>query len=1276
MRSRCSDELGEEPIYCEAHHGDRDRDTDAVYWSGSEHEYYEAPEHRRLRIEAKAVQFLSGNVPYLLSARLHGPFEKTLWDNPWDSKRAQRRARAQKQAHLAGPRDRRPLTTDEARRGHSSPRATSDLLNTQRTSLYPLPSPETTNPPSAGKSEFLDDEGYNRIKGWREAVKSVPITKDPFWASQQLTIEHATVPRKRSADQTWLHTREPQKRKSADMRPSESPTRAATKTKKKQVGRFSDIVTQSAPGSFLHEDELACHQIAPFASSDNSRLANVSMGKSTALRATYHKSLKRLVCHRDSEMSEDELSVFSTTPSPPMDTRSSGRKYAKSASAVSPTRRRRNDRGGLVQAVEGKVEVGQPQETQLSASQRPVLNMAKGITRGAAGRGRGESQQDNSFCFHARQTSTAEEPQACQPSSLQMREEVLSLPAAQPRAPVSQPEGLRVSGQGDSLLPDDDDFVTTNSEEQMALTTERRLGLMSEAVEAPDYVGPESEGAAESKSQRLEARSEDQVLVRQESNVDHQPQQSSHDMGIESGPEHAAHICTQELSPVSMRCAMATAELAASVEDAIPQIPHSTNDFDSFNSERLVYNNMQDTRVASEDSTPGAGHIESIKGCLQDADKRADPNWTTCLNSQDLVFTPTSECKASDHLETVEQSPDDAPDPDWSIFMDTEDQCPAHEQNEGPKVPSTDFANVFIHEQNDGKVAVNGDVDSNSDRSTYISSSSHAHANETGDMGSEPVQTNSSASEAKFSQISSGGIIDAYAEDQSFKEVNDQKTRNAKVVTLQESMTAFLGREHEENCCTETSTKQDSDACLGNLEDVSASAAQPGNCGQAVTGSFQAEGSCLIDRDETTASLDAIQIGYTQTGKSDNVSQDTLAPRGATNVSVDNGIARGVMAITEYHLQSPWYSGGAPVLQTPEAPLKSLVILDETTMGIHEPSTQSPWVNGGIHTPPPVVMDNEANLDGSPSNLRMLAGAALVSTQEPQTPWLGDKCPSPGHWFPVKKFSDFMDPEPTRKLVSADGSILRGNDSCRHLLFGMSLPPKTKRHVTFASLPSEEEAGSAESRLKDDNDSCIDENVFDFDCNGDKTISMSFAKSKVRAASPPPIGVNSVNADEFPDYEHRFARHFEAMSKRKRKTAERAPRLLPSDSQQGSESQGFGAMAEAFIQASQTRKKSSELAVTFLKDNSQVGNPLAGKRHNSTCVNPLEEQENIEPVDDVSAVLDHLDDYFDNTWGVDTSAGIDMNKESRAQQHTKAASRWTENIGDPMLVPNVNVWAD
>ncbi|KKY38145.1 hypothetical protein UCDDA912_g01903 [Diaporthe ampelina] len=171
--------------------------------------------------------------------------------------------------------------------------------------------------------------------------------------------------------------------------------------------------------------------------------------------------------------------------------------------------------------------------------------------------------------------------------------------------------------------------------------------------------------------------------------------------------------------------------------------------------------------------------------------------------------------------------------------------------------------------------------------------------------------------------------------------------------------------------------------------------------------------------------------------------------------------------------------------------------------------------------------------------------------------------------------------------------------------------------------------------------------------------------------------MGSVGVSALPDHDQKFAKHFEAVSKRK-KPSRKSLRLLPSDSQQmTSASQDVGAMAEAFIQASQTRKKLLHLAVEktpeeeWRHDNAaQVTIPVA--------MDIYEDQENVEPVDDVSTVLDNLDKFLDNTWEIEMGTDNRHANDAWGKQEKKAASNQgaQRNVEDPMLSLEANVWSD
>lgn len=272
MQRRDLHQLGDEPFYCEAHHDD-------VLVSGSDDDYYEAPQHRRIRIEAKALQFLNGHNPVLLTSRLQGPFDAVSWNNPWKSRRAQR------QNDGAGP-------------------------DKRRTHLYPLPSPEITDPPSAAKNSFLDDDEYSRISKWRQAVKSVPLTTDPFWASDQ-GPDGTSRAKKRAADEQWIPKHNPKRPRTTD----QSPSQVAASVRKRRAARSSGLEAQPPSSTPLYEDELA----APWADASSAvaiiKPERHSKSPDLVQAKRSQPSTRRRLRYHNPDVSEDELSVFSKTPS-------------------------------------------------------------------------------------------------------------------------------------------------------------------------------------------------------------------------------------------------------------------------------------------------------------------------------------------------------------------------------------------------------------------------------------------------------------------------------------------------------------------------------------------------------------------------------------------------------------------------------------------------------------------------------------------------------------------------------------------------------------------------------------------------------------------------------------------------------------------------------------------------------------------------------------------------------------------------------------------------
>ncbi|KAJ4411620.1 hypothetical protein N0V82_008989 [Gnomoniopsis sp. IMI 355080] len=1243
MQCQDVDQVGEEPIYCETQHDD-------ILYSGSEDEYYEAPEHRRLRIEAKAVQFLNGNLPYLLCARLKGPFSSKSWNNPWKSKRAQRQG-AQRKVHSQS---RRSMTTVEAARGPSSGRAIDDLPDTQRTSLYPLPSPETTNPPSARKNQYMAEEEFNRIRTWRETVKSVPVITDPFWASQQDETQQSTTTRKRSADRDWLRKQGSKKRKSEASRklaPVESPSQTAAKMRNNLLqDRLAEIVPQSAPDSFTHEDELAAHWGPKFASFDASRMGNIPIKTPSVLQtARTPQPPTRQLLIQDPDSSEDELSMPSIAPSRNA-SRSPLKQPLTSNADNTPSRQDKRNSGDAswsrrcvaaetvdldpnftvsqrsVMANSGHIlsqrkktadNVSTTQiahqdmcdatldasQTHIPISQRMPQETSSNLAKGTMRRALGASQQDNSFYFHQAASKSPERNQNVQPRH-QTKTTTCKFTLSQQGAPTLATElpnrkvdQLCVKDDGVCApAPLDCQMEVVSSDNQEITPTALEMALMSN--EHMKEAGEISSGIQAMQAQinealpAVERRPESEAVALGQLKCER-----SQTCGTDE-PDLSTHACTQELSPVSMQHkAQSTVVTTNAPEGHFPVTRGAVDKNDPSSPDWSTYINTQTLSTASEKPSPSVKVAKDVQAVSQDADDTDDPDWTTFIDTQDIEGPSTKHgmtSKDEGGLLTVEQGPDHTPDVEWSSFVNIQNRHTAETQCDEAAVVDDRRGLDLAFSDHRVTESIADDMDSSSELSSCMSVSSPGDASHTGDASNEPVVTEASAAESRSSEVTLGSIIDAYAEikENEFENCSDGRSSAGHRQTP-DSVTE----------CSDTSVAPESKES------------------QQENPTISIKGDLLIP----TASIQQIEQSI---GRLENSALNF----DETAVNFDS-----------------------PIPTVEEAPV------------------QSPWAKGGTDLPMPVITSIDTISNETTSKLSFLAGQALAFSPASQTPWAGDRLPSPDFSLSLKKFSDFMIPSPSKKRASSDGSILRGLGSASRRLVGTPIPSKPKRRVTFAPLPGEEQPVPAlESR---DNEIYVEEDLSYFDSKGNKTASIRITRSQTRAASPPPSECDTANADVLPDHDDKFAKHFEAMSKRKMGPPRRSQRLLPSESQQTDGSQPIDAMAEAFIQASQTRQKTSELAEA-VDDNARLFQSSSEKTNSPMIMDATEQQENIDPVDDVSAVLDNIDDFLDNSWGFDTSFNTHVEKEAPPKQQAETVPSRFANVGDPMVAMHANVWAD
>lgn len=1267
-------QLSDEPLYCEAVHNKDDDD----FYSGSEDDHYEGPLHRRLHIEKKAIDFLSGNVPILLSASLRGPFDRKQWNNPWRSTRAESHAGSSK----AQPARTRQTAVPEE-----------DLPDTQGTSLYPLPSPETTNPPSARKNPYMDEQDYSRIKNWRAAVKSTSVSTDPFWQSHQDGKDDNPPARKRSADPTWLHKRNRKKRRSTNPRnstPDDSPSRgaAATKGSQPRILNAYPMVAQFLRDSSPPEDELAIsgHTRSPCSKTSPT---NRSKGMPNLLRlgqTTLHRTTR---LRQAPDTSEDELSMPATTPtsnavrsstmlptSPARD-KSPGRRK-KPAKSKSRSRRGRENSS----TVRGKVK--KPQLSQSSTSQPSVHNGARSGSQTAAQMAKSaleridgspqklstkqsEPSQDQLLpdSTAVAKPSVLAQTSAALPSTQQDNSFLFRKRAKSPTGEIPRGRSVGISMNGAALSPSSPQLYVTNTNEQGGHAVPDDSQTISVVPIKTNMTKKDFQKGQNSSSQ----------LVKESTDPICSP---AADEGFPS-----SH------NPTDLQAQCSDAKITNGAIKTVSDSPVKTEP-DALTDLAEV---VQPRSTREDKAIEVSPTFLQVDGCSQ-----SDSEWSTYLDTQNRTPASSSEKdirKTLNDIPVVECGVDGLSDPEWSTFITTQDITPVISSPEAPADPREIVTKVTSHDP---------DIQAGSDQTTTanienlpptspkeavmaheiartvpVSSAWPGLAGQAGDAPEDSTPARVSQ-DAKHSQASVGSIIDAYA-DMSVMSTN-----------FETNLTELPGVNHGE---TEAEVFTSSCHLPHQIAIVSMDKSDVHN--ESVSGGDSQQLQTTIQKPVATESQSYPMCDPSKPGESalcaetskivDSLGPGLQAPREFEDTADCNGgsefLDEPTAGPNTPQLQSPWTGGLACSLQMPPQAPSNDTRLGSGSGGLDKAAAQvqSPWnekadIASHLSVPPTTC----PNSTGSTPNLSILAGKALAMSQPPQSPWepqtpAAPNAPAADFEMSIRAFSDFMSPSPVKKRASSNGSILRCSSARTGNLFKTPGQRKPDRRVQFAPLPSEQESFITDSG-SDEKDVIYDEeDVSYFDPTGRKTGTVRMLKPTMRAASPPPMEMNSVEAGALPDHDQKFAKHFEAMSKRK-KPSRKPLRLLPSDSQQTtSASQEVGAMAKAFIQASQTRKKGLELAYEKKAECSYEHQEMTSS---PTAMDIFEDLENVEPVDDVSAVLDNLDEFLDNTWGIEMGTDDQPANDARSKQEKNNApiQGAERKVEHPLLSLEANVWAD
>ncbi|KAI1295109.1 hypothetical protein F5Y03DRAFT_399366 [Xylaria venustula] len=204
--------VGNEPIYCD---GPSPLNSDDIICPGSDNETDEiAKVARQRRYEEHGRRYLQGRPLRILSASLHGPFDRVSgWQNPWLPNLSSRKTEP-----LEDP-SQPPTASSVAQYetgipddglssgGNGTIRDMDDSLECH------LPSPQSHQDLQLFVSPSRLERRC-RIESWAENVRGGFLEKEKFWAPDNDSVDHDAEPtQKRPAGRNWLKRRPMKKRK-------------------------------------------------------------------------------------------------------------------------------------------------------------------------------------------------------------------------------------------------------------------------------------------------------------------------------------------------------------------------------------------------------------------------------------------------------------------------------------------------------------------------------------------------------------------------------------------------------------------------------------------------------------------------------------------------------------------------------------------------------------------------------------------------------------------------------------------------------------------------------------------------------------------------------------------------------------------------------------------------------------------------------------------------------------------------------------------------------
>ncbi|RDA85748.1 hypothetical protein CP532_5962 [Ophiocordyceps camponoti-leonardi (nom. inval.)] len=178
-------------------------DDSEIFYHGSDDEDYPDYQTRQLRYRLAGRRFLDGDIPFLLSASLRGPFDRSSgWDNPWKSGQ---RCESCRFTSTTLNSSKQAITDSVSRSGGKS---TTDSLQCH------LPSPESLRQASVSEPHlFLQSRELDMVQQWRQDIQPPSLNHDSFWATTNAQ-KNRSARKRRAIESAWLKRRTNKKRKS------------------------------------------------------------------------------------------------------------------------------------------------------------------------------------------------------------------------------------------------------------------------------------------------------------------------------------------------------------------------------------------------------------------------------------------------------------------------------------------------------------------------------------------------------------------------------------------------------------------------------------------------------------------------------------------------------------------------------------------------------------------------------------------------------------------------------------------------------------------------------------------------------------------------------------------------------------------------------------------------------------------------------------------------------------------------------------------------------